>query len=407
MRIGVPKEIKTQEYRVGLTPESVGELVRAGHQVVVETNAGSGLAAPDAAYEKVGAKILPTAAAIFGEAEMIVKVKEPQPVECAMLGPHHTLFTYLHLAADKPQAEALMRSGATCIAYETVTNHAGRLPLLQPMSQVAGRMSINVGAYALMKTQNGRGLLLGGVPGVPPANVVILGGGVAGVHAAEMANGARANVTVFDRSMPRLEELDVQFAGAVDTVYATQAAIDAAVINADLVIGAVLIPGAAAPKLVTRAHLKEMRPGAVLVDISIDQGGCFETSRPTTHSDPIYEFDGILHYCVANMPGAVPRTSTYALNNVTLPFALDIANKGTKAALKADKHLAMGLNVAEGMITHEAMAHDLALPFGMPAWLRGETARRSHCRAGAGSMRRGSAGASGHEGPCVHRAGLR
>lgn len=369
MRIGVPKEIKTQEYRVGLTPESVGELVRAGHEVVVETNAGAGLGATDADYQKVGAKILPAAAAVFDTAEMIVKVKEPQPIECAMLKPHQTLFTYLHLAADKPQAEALMKSGATCIAYETVTNNAGRLPLLQPMSQVAGRMSINVGAYALMKTKRGRGLLLGGVPGVPPANVVILGGGVSGVHAAEMAIGARANVTVFDRSMPRLEELDVQFAGAVDTVYATQAAIDRAVIEADLVIGAVLIPGAAAPKLVTRAHLKQMKPGAVLVDISIDQGGCFETSRPTTHDDPIYEVDGILHYCVANMPGAVPRTSTYALNNVTLPFALDIANKGTKAALKADKHLANGLNVAEGKITHEAVAHDLDLPFAKPSWL--------------------------------------
>ena len=357
MRIGVPKEIKTQEYRVGLTPESVGELVRAGHEVVVETNAGAGLGATDADYQKVGAKILPAAAAVFDTAEMIVKVKEPQPIECAMLKPHQTLFTYLHLAADKPQAEALMKSGATCIAYETVTNNAGRLPLLQPMSQVAGRMSINVGAYALMKTKRGRGLLLGGVPGVPPANVVILGGGVSGVHAAEMAIGARANVTVFDRSMPRLEELDVQFAGAVDTVYATQAAIDRAVIEADLVIGAVLIPGAAAPKLVG------------LVDISIDQGGCFETSGPTTHDDPIYEVDGILHYCVANMPGAVPRTSTYALNNVTLPFALDIANKGTKAALKADKHLANGLNVAEGKITHEAVAHDLDLPFAKPSWL--------------------------------------
>ncbi|OYX49532.1 MAG: alanine dehydrogenase [Alphaproteobacteria bacterium 32-64-14] len=369
MRIGVPKEIKTQEYRVGLTPESVGELVRAGHEVVVETSAGAGLGATDADYQKVGAKILPAAAAVFDTAEMIVKVKEPQPIECAMLKPHQTLFTYLHLAADKPQAEALMKSGATCIAYETVTNNAGRLPLLQPMSQVAGRMSINVGAYALMKTKRGRGLLLGGVPGVPPANVVILGGGVSGVHAAEMAIGARANVTVFDRSMPRLEELDVQFAGAVDTVYATQAAIDRAVIEADLVIGAVLIPGAAAPKLVTRAHLKQMKPGAVLVDISIDQGGCFETSRPTTHDDPIYEVDGILHYCVANMPGAVPRTSTYALNNVTLPFALDIANKGTKAALNADKHLANGLNVAEGKITHEAVAHDLDLPFAKPSWL--------------------------------------
>ena len=369
MKIGVPKEIKTQEYRVGLTPESVMELTRARHDVFVQTGAGLGLGATDADYTKAGAKMVETAADVFSTAEMIVKVKEPQPVECAMLKPHHTLFTYLHLAADKPQAEALMKSGATCIAYETVTNNAGRLPLLQPMSQVAGRMSINVGAYALMKTQRGRGLLLGGVPGVPPANVVILGGGVAGVHAAEMANGARANVTVFDRSMPRLEELDVQFAGAVDTVYATQAAIDRAVIEADLVIGAVLIPGASAPKLVTREHLKKMRPGAVLVDISIDQGGCFETSRPTTHDDPIYEVDGILHYCVANMPGAVPRTSTYALNNVTLPFALDLANKGPKAALKADRHLAEGLNVADGKIAHAAVARDLDLPFAKPAWL--------------------------------------
>ena len=369
MKIGVPKEIKTQEYRVGLTPESVMELARAGHDVFVQAGAGLGLGATDADYVKAGAKMLETAADVFSTAEMIVKVKEPQPVECAMLKPHHTLFTYLHLAADKPQAEALMRSGATCIAYETVTNNAGRLPLLQPMSQVAGRMSINVGAYALMKTQRGRGLLLGGVPGVPPANVVILGGGVAGVHAAEMANGARANVTVFDRSMPRLEELDVQFAGAVDTVYATQAAIDRAVIEADLVIGAVLIPGASAPKLVTREHLKKMRPGAVLVDISIDQGGCFETSRPTTHDDPIYEVDGILHYCVANMPGAVPRTSTYALNNVTLPFALDLANKGAKGALKADRHLAEGLNVADGKIAHAAVARDLDLPFAKPGWL--------------------------------------
>ena len=369
MKIGVPKEIKTQEYRIGLTPESVMELTRAGHDVFVQSGAGMGLGATDSDYLKAGAQMLGTAADVFAAAEMIVKVKEPQPIECAMLNPHHTLFTYLHLAADKPQAEALMKSGATCIAYETVTNRAGRLPLLQPMSQVAGRMSINVGAYALMKTKRGRGLLLGGVPGVPPANVVILGGGVAGVHAAEMANGARANVTVFDRSMPRLEELDVQFAGAVDTVYATQAAIDRAVLDADLVIGAVLIPGAAAPKLVTRAHLKDMRPGAVLVDISIDQGGCFETSRPTTHDDPIYEIDGILHYCVANMPGAVPRTSTYALNNVTLPFALDLANKGTREALKTDPHLAEGLNVADGKITHAAVAHDLVLPFGKPGWL--------------------------------------
>jgi alanine dehydrogenase len=370
MKIGVPREIKTQEYRVGLTPESACELVRAGHEVVVETGAGLGSGAPDGDYERAGARILPDAPSIFAEAELIVKVKEPQAAECAMLGPGHTLFTYLHLAADKPQAEALIKSGAICIAYETVTNRAGRLPLLQPMSQVAGRMSINVGAYALMRTKRGRGLLLGGVPGVPPANVVILGGGVSGTHAAEMAIGARAHVKVFDRSMPRLEELDVQFAGAVHTAYATQAAIDAAVVEADLVIGAVLIPGASAPKLVSRAILKQMKPGAVLVDIAIDQGGCFETSRPTTHDEPIYEVDGILHYCVANMPGAVPRTSTYALNNVTLPFALDLANKGAKAALKADPCLAEGLNVAEGRIAHAAVARDLGLPFAQPAWLK-------------------------------------
>jgi alanine dehydrogenase len=369
MKIGVPAEIKVQEYRVGLTPESASELVRAGHDVLVQTGAGLGLGAPDAAYERVGARIAPDAAAVFGEAELIVKVKEPQPAECAMLNPRHTLFTYLHLAADKPQAEALMASGATCIAYETVTNRAGRLPLLQPMSQVAGRMSINVGAYALMRTRRGRGLLLGGVPGVPPARVVILGGGVAGGHAAEMAIGARADVTVFDRSMPRLEELDVQFAGTVRTAFSTPAAVEAAVEQADLVIGAVLIPGASAPRLVTREQLKDMKPGAVLVDISIDQGGCFETSRPTTHDDPIYEVDGILHYCVANMPGAVPRTSTYALNNVTLPFTLALAGRGTRAALAADPHLADGLNVAEGRIAHEAVARDLDLPYGRPDWL--------------------------------------
>jgi alanine dehydrogenase len=369
MKIGVPKEIKVQEYRVGLTPESVAELTRAGHEVLVETGAGLGSGASDAAYQKVGATIVADADAVFGGAELIVKVKEPQPVECQRLRPHHTLFTYLHLAADKPQAEALMSSGATCIAYETVTNRAGRLPLLQPMSQVAGRMSITVGGYAMMRTKRGRGLLLGGVPGVPPANVVILGGGVAGSHAAEMAIGARANVTVFDRYMPRLEELDVQFAGAVRTAFSTPAAVEAAVIEADLIIGAVLIPGVSAPKLVSRALLKEMKPGAVLVDIAIDQGGCFETSRPTTHDDPIYEIDGILHYCVANMPGAVPRTSTYALNNVTLPFALDIANKGTKAALKADPHLAAGLNVADGRIAYEGVAKDLGLAYAKPAWL--------------------------------------
>jgi alanine dehydrogenase len=341
MKIGVPTEIKTQEYRVGLTPESVAELTRAGHQVVVQTGAGVGSGAPDAAYAKAGATLAPDAAAVFAEAELIVKVKEPQPAECAMLTPRHT-----------------------------VTNRAGRLPLLQPMSQVAGRMSIFVGANALMRTKRGRGLLLGGVPGVPAADVVILGGGVSGTHAAEMAIGCRANVTVFDKSMPRLEELDVQFAGAVDTVYATQAAIDAAVVEADLVIGAVLVPGVSAPKLVSRELLKDMKRGAVLVDIAIDQGGCFETSHRTTHDDPIYEVDGILHYCVANMPGAVPRTSTYALNNVTLPFTLDIANRGTQAALKADPYLAAGLNVAAGAIAYEALAKDLGLAYLRPDWLR-------------------------------------
>ncbi|MEZ5937323.1 MAG: alanine dehydrogenase [Hyphomonadaceae bacterium] len=369
MKIGVPKEIKVQEFRVGLTPESVAELVRAGHEVLVETGAGVGSGASDDHYRKVGATILDTADDVFSAAELIVKVKEPQPLECDRLTPKHTLFTYLHLAADKPQAEALMASGATCIAYETVTNRAGRLPLLQPMSQVAGRMSINVGAYALMRTRRGRGLLLGGVPGVPPAKVVILGGGVAGTHAAEMAVGARADVTVFDRYMPRLEELDDQFAGSVKTAFSTPAAVEAAVIEADLVVGAVLIPGVSAPKLVTRPMLKEMKPGAVLVDIAIDQGGCFETSHPTTHDDPIYEVDGVLHYCVANMPGAVPRTSTYALNNVTLPFALDIANKGVREALRTDAHLANGLNVADGKIAHEALARDLDLPYACPAWL--------------------------------------
>ncbi len=369
MKIGVPSEIKTQEYRVGLTPESVAELTRAGHTVYVQAGAGLGSGATDAAYSKAGGNILPNAASVFAEASLIVKVKEPLPQECAMLTPRHTLFTYLHLAADKRLAEALMASGSTCIAYETVTNRAGRLPLLQPMSQVAGRMSVFVGANALMRTKRGRGLLLGGVPGVPPARVVILGGGVSGTHAAEIAIGCRANVTVFDKSMPRLEELDAQFAGAVDTVYATQDAIDAAVVQADLVIGAVLVPGVSAPRLVSRALLKEMTPGAVLVDIAIDQGGCFETSHPTTHDDPIYEIDGILHYCVANMPGAVPRTSTYALNNVTLPFALDIANKGMQAALKSDPHLAAGLNVAEGNIAYEALAKDLGLPYVRPSWL--------------------------------------
>ncbi len=369
MKIGVPREIKTEEYRVGLTPESVAELVREGHDVLVETGAGDGSGATDAAYEAAGARIVADADAVFGGAELIIKVKEPQPEECARLTPDHTLYTYLHLAADKPQAQALMKSGATCIAYETVTDDRGRLPLLMPMSQVAGRMSIQVGAWALQRTKRGRGLLLGGVPGVPPAKVVIIGGGVSGTHAAEMAIGFRADVTVFDRSMPRLEELDVQFAGSVKTAFSTPALLEAAVLEADLVIGAVLIPGAAAPKLVRKSMLKDMKPGAVLVDIAIDQGGCFETSHATTHADPIYEVDGILHYCVANMPGAVPRTSTYALNNMTLPFALAIANKGAQRAMMDDHHLANGLNVAGGAIAHAAVARDLDLPYQRPDWL--------------------------------------
>ncbi len=369
MIIGVPKEIKAEEHRVGLTPESVSELVRAGHSVIVETNAGTGIEASDAHYESAGASIVATADAVFEQAELIVKVKEPQAVECARLKPHHTLFTYLHLAADKPQAEALMKSGATCIAYETVTDRNGRLPLLMPMSQVAGRMATQAAAWALQRTIRGRGLLMGGVPGVAPAKVVILGGGVSGTHAAEMAIGMRADVTVFDRHMPRLAELDVQFAGALKTAYSTPASVEKAVAEADVVIGAVLIPGASAPKLITRDMLKTMKPGAVLVDIAIDQGGCFETSRPTTHSDPIFEVDGILHYCVANMPGAVPRTSTYALNNMTLPFTLAIAAKGAKKALNDDAHLAEGLNVADGFITYETVASDLGLPYKKPEWL--------------------------------------
>ncbi len=370
MRVGCPKEIKVHEYRVGLTPESAAELVRAGHEVFLETKAGEGIGAPDKVYEKVGVKILPDADAVFSEAEMIVKVKEPQAVEIARLKPKHTLFTYLHLAPDPEQAEGLMKSGATCIAYETVTDNYGRLPLLKPMSEVAGRMSVQVGAYFLEKTHGGRGVLMGGVPGVRPADVVILGAGVAGYNAAQIAVGMRARVTVFDKNPARLEELDREFNGRLETVYSTQAAIEQAIAEeADVVIGAVLVAGAAAPKLITRPMLKTMRPGAVLVDISIDQGGCFETSKPTTHDDPVFNVDGIIHYCVANMPGAVSRTSAFALNNATLPFMLALANKGYKKALQDDPHLANGLNVYEGAIAHEAVAKDLGKPYKRPAWL--------------------------------------
>ncbi len=363
MRIGVPKEIKVHEYRVGLTPASVAELVGHGHEVFVETGAGNGIDCPDGAYQKAGATIVPTAAEVFSKGEMIVKVKEPQASEIAMLEPHHLLFTYLHLAADKPQAEGLMKSGATCIAYETVTSRTGALPLLKPMSEVAGRMSIQVGAHYLEKEQGGRGVLLGGVPGVAPAKVAILGGGVAGVNAAQMATGLRADVTIYDINNDRLAELDMFFSSQIKTAFASKAAIAQAVKEAELVIGAVLVPGAAAPKLVTRDMLKTMKRGSVLVDIAIDQGGCFETSRPTTHEDPVFEVDGVIHYCVANMPGAVARTSTFALNNATLPFAVRLANLGAAEAMRRDPLLANGLNVSDGKIRHQAVAEALELPY--------------------------------------------
>ncbi len=363
MRVGVPKEIKVHEYRVGLTPASVAELVAAGHEVFVEAGAGKGIDCPDNAYRKAGAEILPDAPSVFKAADMIVKVKEPQAQEIALLEPRHILFTYLHLAADKDQALGLMKSGATCIAYETVTSRTGALPLLKPMSEVAGRMSVQVGAHYLEKEPGGRGVLLGGVPGVAPAKVAILGGGVAGVNAAQMAVGLRADVTIYDISNERLAELDMHFGSQIKTAYASRDAIARAVDEAELVIGAVLVPGAAAPKLVTREMLKTMKRGSVLVDIAIDQGGCFETSKPTTHDDPVYVVEGVIHYCVANMPGAVARTSAFALNNATLPFALKIANLGAETAMAEDPHLANGLNVSGGKIRHEAVAEALDLAY--------------------------------------------
>ncbi|WP_037501252.1 alanine dehydrogenase [Sphingomonas jaspsi] len=363
MRVGVLKEIKNHEYRVGLTPASVAELVAAGHEVFVETNAGMGIDFSDKAYQQAGATILPTADDVFETAEMIVKVKEPQPVEIARLRPHHLLFTYLHLAPDPEQAKGLIASGATCIAYETVTSRSGALPLLKPMSEVAGRMSVQVGAHYLEKEQGGRGVLLGGVPGVAPAKVAILGGGVAGINAAQIATGQRADVTIYDINNDRLAELDMHFGSQIKTAFASKAAIAQAIQEAELVIGAVLVPGAAAPKLVTRDQLKTMKRGSVLVDIAIDQGGCFETSKATTHDNPVYEIDGVIHYCVANMPGAVARTSTFALNNATLPFALKLANLGAKKAMAEDPHLANGLNVSDGKVRHEAVAEALGLAY--------------------------------------------
>ena len=361
MHVGVPKEIKNHEYRVGLTPQAVADLSAAGHRVTVETGAGAGIDFGDDAFADAGAAIAASAEAVFAAADMIVKVKEPQLHEIALLRPEQTLFTYLHLAADKPQAEALMKSGATCIAYETVTDAHGGLPLLRPMSEVAGRMSVQVGAHYLEKEQGGRGILLGGVPGTPPGRIAILGGGVSGVNAAQMAVGMRADVTIYDISTARLAELDRMFEGRVKTAYAGGFAIREAVKTADLVIGAVLVPGAAAPKLVTREMLKTMARGSVLVDIAIDQGGCFETSHATTHQDPVFEVDGVIHYCVANMPGAVARTSTFALGNATLPFVLKLANMGAERAMAADPHLAAGLNVRGGRITYAAVADALGL----------------------------------------------
>jgi alanine dehydrogenase len=363
MRVGVPKEIKNHEYRVGLTPASVAELVACGHEVIVETKAGTGIDFSDRDYVDAGARIGADAAETFAAADMIVKVKEPQAQEIALLEPRHTLFTYLHLAPDPEQTQGLIKSGATCIAYETVTARDGSLPLLRPMSEVAGRMSVQVGAHYLEKEQGGRGVLLGGVPGVAPARVAILGGGVSGVNAAQMAVGMRADVTIYDISNARLAELDMFFGSQIKTSYASKAAIARAVAKSELVIGAVLVPGAAAPKLVTRDMLKTMKRGSVLVDIAIDQGGCFETSRPTTHQDPVYEVDGIIHYCVANMPGAVARTSAFALNNATLPFVLKIANQGAEAAMKSDPHLAEGLNVSGGKVRHKAVAEALGLEY--------------------------------------------
>lgn len=362
MLIGVPREIKSDEYRVGLTPSSVRELINQGNHVLIESDAGAGIGFADEDYLIHGAEICNTAKEIFARADMIVKVKEPQPEECTQLREGQILFTYLHLAPDPKQAELLVASGCTAIAYETVTSHDGSLPLLTPMSQVAGRMSIQAGAYALEQIHEGRGVLLGGVPGVKPADVVVIGGGIVGTNAIRMAIGMEAHVTVLDRNLQRLCYLDSLFGPKLNTIYSTQDAIEDYVMEADLVVGAVLIPGASAPKLITRNLLHQMRPGAVLVDVAIDQGGCFETSKPTTHRAPTYVVDGVVHYCVANMPGAVPRTSTFALNNATLPYVCELAKHGLDA-MRLDPHLLNGLNVHRGRITHQAVARALEQNF--------------------------------------------
>ena len=363
MLIGVPREIKNHEYRIGLTPAGARELVGNGHGVLVQRDGGTAIGLTDEMYARAGAQIVESAAEIFQRADMIIKVKEPQPVECAMLRPGQVLYTYLHLAPDPEQTRALVKSGATCIAYETVTDRKGGLPLLAPMSEVAGRMSIQAGAHALEKAQGGSGMLLGGVPGVKPAEVLVIGAGTVGINAARMAMGLGAHVTVLDRSLERLKYIDELYGERLTTIYSTRDAIEDRLPYTDLVIGAVLIPGAAAPKLLSRSHLKLMRPGSVLVDVAIDQGGCFETSRATTHQEPTYEVDGIIHYCVANMPGGVARTSTFALTNATLPFAVQLANKGALQALLDDEHLLNGLNVFDGKITYKAVADVLGYDY--------------------------------------------
>ena len=356
MRIGVPKEIKNNEYRVSMTPAAVREAVHRGHAVLVQAGAGSGIGCDDDAYRAAGAQIAAEAPEVFAQCELIVKVKEPQPQECGWLSRGQVLFTYLHLAADPRQAELLLASGVTAIAYETITDDRGGLPLLAPMSEVAGRMAIQVGAVSLQVSNGGRGILLGGVPGVAPGRIAVLGGGVVGTNAAKMAVGLGAEVTVLDRSVPRLRALDDLFLGRVRTEFASLDATERAIEDADLVIGAVLIPGAAAPKLIQREQLARMKRGAVIVDVAIDQGGCVETSRPTTHADPTFVVDGVVHYCVANMPGAVPRTSAFALNNATLPFTLALADKGWRQACTEDPHLRAGVNVHEGAVTHATVA---------------------------------------------------
>jgi len=362
MRIGVPKEVKNHEYRVGLTPSSVRELTARGHDVLVEAGAGAAIDLSDEQYRAAGAAIAGRAEDVFARSDMIVKVKEPQPAECRMLRPGQILYTYLHLAPDPQQTKALIESRAVCIAYETITGPRGGLPLLAPMSEVAGRMAVQAGAHYLEIAHGGRGVLLGGVPGVAPGHVAIIGAGVVGTNALQMAVGMGARVTVLDKNVDRLRELDLVYGNRISTAYSNAHSIEEAVLDADLVIGGVLVPGAAAPKLVTRDHVSRMKKGSVMVDVAIDQGGCFETSHATTHAEPVYVVDGVVHYCVANMPGAVARTSTFALNHATIAHAIALADEGWKAALKRDPHLRNGLNVCDGHVTYEAVAHDLGYP---------------------------------------------